>query len=106
MAWDHIKGAWMDLRGTVREQWGKITDDDFEKIAGQRDQLIGKTQQHYGTAREKVEHEVAAFEKTVAAKLEVGGEKISAGVKTGLNSAGDTLKHAGEALKARAADTK
>lgn len=106
MAWDQIKGAWMDLRGTVQEQWGKLTDDEFHKIAGQRDQLIGKIQQHYGSAREQAELEVAAFEKKIAAKLEAGGAKLNEGIKAGLDSAGDALKHAGEALKAKANDHK
>jgi uncharacterized protein YjbJ (UPF0337 family) len=62
MAWDQIKGAWKEVRGSVRERWGKLTDDDLDVIAGQRDQLIGTLQRRYGTTRDQVEREVADFE--------------------------------------------
>ena len=41
MNWDEIKGSWKELRGRVREQWGQLTDDDVDIIAGRRDRLVG-----------------------------------------------------------------
>ena len=41
MSWDRIEGSWRQLRGRVREQWGKLTDDDLDVIAGKRDILLG-----------------------------------------------------------------
>ncbi len=64
MNWDQIQGNWKQVAGKVRETWGKITDDDFERIAGQRDQLIGAIQQRYGVAKEEAEKQVRRFEDT------------------------------------------
>src|SRR4029079_633363 len=49
---DEIKGSWKELGGRVREQWGKLTDDDVDIIAGRRDRLVGLIQQRYGTLKE------------------------------------------------------
>lgn len=65
MNWDQIQGNWKQVAGKVRETWGKITDDDFERIAGQRDQLIGAIQQRYGVAKEEAEKQVRRFEDTL-----------------------------------------
>jgi uncharacterized protein YjbJ (UPF0337 family) len=42
MAWDQIAGQWKQLKGKAKEQWGQLTDDDLDVIAGKRDQLSGK----------------------------------------------------------------
>lgn len=62
MNWDTIEGNWTSAKGKVREQWGKLTNDDLDVIAGKRDQLVGMIQQRYGTTKEAVEKEVAAYE--------------------------------------------
>ena len=59
---DILEGNWTQLKGKVRERWGKLTDDDLDKVAGKRDQLIGTIQEKYGQARDKVEEEVREFE--------------------------------------------
>ena len=61
MNWDTIKGNWKQMRGKVREAWGDLTDDDYEHIAGQRDQFVGKVQEKYGYAREDAERRVDDF---------------------------------------------
>ena len=45
MNWDQVEGKWKRLRGSAKLQWGKLTDDDLEQIAGMRDQLVGKLQE-------------------------------------------------------------
>ena len=57
-----IEGNWMQLKGKVREQWGKLTDDDVDVIAGKRDQLVGKIKEKYGKTVEEVDREVTDFE--------------------------------------------
>jgi uncharacterized protein YjbJ (UPF0337 family) len=52
MNWDVIKGNWKQLRGEIRKQWGKLTDDDYQQIAGDKDKLIGKLQERYGWAKD------------------------------------------------------
>ena len=55
---DTLKGQWMQLKGKVRQQWGKLTDDDLEKIQGNAEMLAGKVQEYYGKTREQVEKEL------------------------------------------------
>ncbi len=57
MNWDQVAGNWKQLKGTVREKWGKLTDDDLDVVAGKRDQLIGKIQERYGITKEEAEKE-------------------------------------------------
>jgi uncharacterized protein YjbJ (UPF0337 family) len=54
---DTLKGQWTQLKGQVREQWGKLTDDDVDTIQGQSEQLIGKIQERYGVARDEAERQ-------------------------------------------------
>lgn len=52
---DIIKGQWKQLKGRVKVQWGKLTDDDVEKVEGNWDRLVGKIQERYGKTREDAE---------------------------------------------------
>jgi uncharacterized protein YjbJ (UPF0337 family) len=81
MTWDQVKGAWKELRGAMRERWGKLTDSDLDTIAGQREQLVGAIQRQYGVTRAQVEEQVAAFEKLVAKKFESGTARKGTGIK-------------------------
>ena len=63
MNWDRIEGNWKQLTGQVKEQWGKLTNDDFDVVAGRRDQLAGKIQLRYGVAKEEAEKQIVAREK-------------------------------------------
>lgn len=62
MNWDQIQGNWKQVTGKVRETWGNLTDDELDKIAGKRDQLIGMIQTRYGVAKEEAEKQVRLFE--------------------------------------------
>lgn len=62
---DQIAGNWKQLTGKVKEQWGKLTDDDLTAVEGKRDQLVGRIQERYGIAREKAEEEVSRWEGTL-----------------------------------------
>jgi uncharacterized protein YjbJ (UPF0337 family) len=55
MAQDMLKGAWKQLKGNVKQQWGKLTDDDLMQIDGNKDKLIGKLQERYGYSRVQAE---------------------------------------------------
>ena len=63
MNWDRIEGNWKQATGKVKEQWGKLTDDDLRVIAGKRDQLAGKIQERYGVAKDEAEKQLSAWEK-------------------------------------------
>lgn len=59
---DTLKGQWHQMKGDVKTQWGKLTDNDLDQIAGQSEKLIGKLQERYGYARERAEREVRDFD--------------------------------------------
>lgn len=59
---DTIKGNWKQFKGKVKEQWGKLTDDDLDVINGQRDQLVGRIQERQGIARDEAERQVKTWE--------------------------------------------
>lgn len=58
MNWDRIEGEWKQIKGSVKEQWGKLTDDDLDVAAGKRDQLVGKVQNRYGIAKDEAEKQI------------------------------------------------
>jgi uncharacterized protein YjbJ (UPF0337 family) len=60
---DTVQGNWKQLKGKVKEQWGKLTDDDFDVIAGKRDQLLGRIQERHGVSRDEAERQVSAWER-------------------------------------------
>ena len=55
---DVFAGQWKQMRGELKSWWGKLADDDFDRIGGQKDKLIGVVQEKYGYAREKAQQEV------------------------------------------------
>lgn len=63
MNWDRIQGNWKQVIGHAKEQWGELTDDDLDVVAGRRDQLTGKIQEHYGVAKDEAERQVAEWER-------------------------------------------
>ena len=63
MNWDQIEGNWTQMKGKVKEQWGKLTDDQLDVIAGKRDQLSGKIQEQYGYTKERAEEELDKWTK-------------------------------------------
>jgi uncharacterized protein YjbJ (UPF0337 family) len=56
-----LKSQWKQLRGKVKEKWGKLTDDDLDMVEGQFDQLVGVIQEKYELTRSKAESEVNEF---------------------------------------------
>ena len=55
MNWDQIEGKWKQFTGSARERWGKLTDDDCDKIAGKKEHLVGRIQERYGIKKEEAE---------------------------------------------------
>ena len=63
--WDKIAGSWKEMRGQVRKQWGKLTDDDLEQIKGNRDILAGRLQQRYGLEKEEINRQIDTWAETL-----------------------------------------
>lgn len=111
---DTFAGQWKEMRGTLRSWWGKLTDDDLERIGGEKDRLIGVMQEKYGYTRDEAQKEVerrfneyggaggsglsgavedlkskaSEFSATAASKA----REATAGVKSGLETAESYLK--------------
>jgi uncharacterized protein YjbJ (UPF0337 family) len=65
MNWDQIEGKWMWFMGSARERWGKLTNNDWETIAGKKDQLIGRIQERYGVARAEAEKQADEWSRSL-----------------------------------------
>jgi uncharacterized protein YjbJ (UPF0337 family) len=61
MDWNRVEGNWKQFKGKVKEQWGKLTDDDLDRIAGKRDQLEGTIQERYGIEKDRAKADVDAW---------------------------------------------
>ena len=61
MNWNQIEGNWMKVKGLVRQNWAKLTDDDIARVDGKREELLGRLQERYGYAKDQAEREVDAF---------------------------------------------
>jgi uncharacterized protein YjbJ (UPF0337 family) len=55
---DQLQGKWKQTKGSIKERWGKLTDDDIDIINGQNDQLVGRIQERYGIAKEEAQRQV------------------------------------------------
>lgn len=58
MNWDRIEGNWKQFKGRVRSEWGRLTDDDLDRIGGDRERLEGIIQERYGMARDDAHRKV------------------------------------------------
>ncbi|NVK35131.1 MAG: CsbD family protein [Rhodobacteraceae bacterium] len=61
MNWDQIAGNWKEYKGKAQSHWGKLTDDDMDRVEGRRTELAGLIQQKYGKTKEEAEKEVDAW---------------------------------------------
>ena len=62
MNWDRIEGNWKQFKGSAKEQWGELTDDQLDVVAGKRDQLIGRIQETYGISMDETERQLADWQ--------------------------------------------
>lgn len=58
---DILKGRWNQLKGTIKQQWGDLTDNDVAKIEGNYDEFVGVLQERYGYSRERAQREVDTY---------------------------------------------
>jgi uncharacterized protein YjbJ (UPF0337 family) len=62
MNWDRMEGNWTQFKGSAKQQWGKLTDDQLDVVAGKREALAGKIQEAYGITKEETEKQLSAWE--------------------------------------------
>ena len=58
MNWNRVEGNRKHVKGKVKEEWGRLTDDDLDVVAGKREELEGKIQERYGYQKDQVKKEV------------------------------------------------
>lgn len=58
---DILKGQWKQLKGSIKEKWGKITDNELDQINGQAEQLVGRLQEKYGYSKKQAEENLNQF---------------------------------------------
>lgn len=63
MNWDVIEGNWAQYKIQVKAQWGRLTNDHLDAIAGKRDQLAGQIQESYGVVQDEADKQIKAFQK-------------------------------------------
>lgn len=65
---NRLEGNWKQLKGSVREKWGELTDDDLDVVEGNWDQLVGRIQERYGVARDEAERQLRDWDADVDKK--------------------------------------
>ncbi|MEO8965029.1 MAG: CsbD family protein [Gammaproteobacteria bacterium] len=58
---DIIKGKWKEIKGKVKQQWGKFTDDEVAQMQGSYEELLGNVQKKYGYQKEQAKQEIDEF---------------------------------------------
>lgn len=58
---DQAAGNWKQVKGKIKENWGKLTDDEIDQLEGKSEQLAGKIQERYGIARDEAERQARDF---------------------------------------------
>lgn len=60
---DQFEGKWNRMKGTVREHWGRLTDDDVEEVKGRRQRMLAKIQERYGESKAWAEEKLVEYER-------------------------------------------
>jgi uncharacterized protein YjbJ (UPF0337 family) len=76
MNWDRISGNWTQWKGRVQERWGKLSNDQLDVIAGQRDELSGRIQKAYGLTKEEAERQLRNWERNLTVDYEEGDRVV------------------------------
>jgi uncharacterized protein YjbJ (UPF0337 family) len=74
---DQLQGKWKQMKGSVKERWGKLTDDDIDVINGRNDQLVGKIQEKYGIAKEEAQRQVEDWMRSDSKESELERRRAS-----------------------------
>jgi len=77
--WEQAKGQWNQFKGSVRKQWGKLTDDDVEVVGGDYQRLVGKIQERYGISKEEAERQVSSWNPPMPASTREHEQKRKVG---------------------------
>ena len=62
MNWNRIESNWKQSKGAIKAQWGKLTDDQLNVIAGKRNHLLALLQETYGISKHAAEWQLSGWE--------------------------------------------
>jgi uncharacterized protein YjbJ (UPF0337 family) len=82
MDWTQFEGNWKQMKGRVKERWGKLTEDDLTVIDGRRDQLEGMIQERYGYAKERARKEIDEWYRAMESDLAEQIETLRSGIQS------------------------
>ena len=107
---DMLSGNWNQLRGKLRTWWGKLSDDDFEWVSGQKDRLVGLIQEKYGYTRDQAEEDVNRCLREygvddMKAKVYAFGETAANRARDAFSSAADSVDSARAYLRENRCET-
>jgi uncharacterized protein YjbJ (UPF0337 family) len=86
---DVFEGKWKQLKGSVKQRWGKLTDDDVTALSGKKDELVGKLQERYGITRDQAQREADEW----AAAVNTDLDETSTGTYSGTGASKTTGKY-------------
>ena len=69
---DILQGKWHELKGRVRQQFAKLTDDDIARLSGKQEELLGLLQMRYGYTKERAEQEINNWLRNLDPKKKAG----------------------------------
>ena len=78
---DTIQGKWKQMKGSVKQRWGKLTDDDLTILSGKKDEFVGKLQERYGYTREQAVREADDWATKASYIWDDDARSASAGMK-------------------------
>lgn len=67
---DQFEGKWKQLKGSVKQRWAKLTDDDVTAMSGKKDELIGKLQERYGITKDQAQKEADEWARAASSGLD------------------------------------
>ena len=67
---DILQGKWKQVRGDIRSRWGKLTNDDLDRINGSVDKLAGILQERYGYSLHEAQRKIADFMEQIEGKVQ------------------------------------
>jgi uncharacterized protein YjbJ (UPF0337 family) len=108
MDWNRVEGDWKRMKGKVKEQWGRLTDDDLTTIGGRREQLEGKIQERYGYAKDQVRKEIDDWFQSTALAANGDANELAdqiEAIRTDIQSLTSTVGRIANKQLGRAQDT-
>jgi uncharacterized protein YjbJ (UPF0337 family) len=82
MDWTRVEGNWKQIKGSAKQRWGKLTDDDLTVIDGRRDQLEGMIQERYGYAKGKARREIEDWYRSMESNVAEEIESLRSGIQS------------------------